>query len=185
MSEIKAISPRASYVEKEDELSIVISSATDRKKARNIGIIMSLWLIGGIAIGINYFRIEDHNTKVFILVWLAFWFYFSYVIGKAFFWQWNGKELVKVRDGKLIYKKDVSGRGFVLDYKISEMKNIRKYGEKTPGWLQTFGGDYWSVDCDSIAFDYEGKEVPLGYKLNEKEQEQILKLLKKGIAEYK
>lgn len=185
MSEIKTISPRASYVEKEDELSIVISSATDRKKARNIGIIMSLWLIGGIAIGINYFRIEDHNTKVFILVWLAFWFYFSYVIGKAFLWQWNGKELIKVRDGKLIYKKDVSGRGFVIDYKIPEMKNIRKYGEKTPGWLKTFGGDYWSVDCDSIAFDYEGKEIPLGYKLNEKEQEQILKLLKKGIAEYK
>lgn len=182
MSEIQSISPRASFVKSEKELSIVISSATDRKKARNIGIILTLWLIGGIVIGINYFRLEDKNTKMFILVWMAFWFYFSYVIGKAFMWQWNGKELIKVRDGKLIYKKDVSGRGMVIDYPLTAIKNMRKYGEKTPEWIKRFGGDYWSVDCDSIAFDYEGKEIPLGYKLNEKEQGTILKLLKERVG---
>ncbi|CAN5402477.1 hypothetical protein BH09BAC5_BH09BAC5_29530 [soil metagenome] len=178
MKEIISISPRASYKNDAEELSIVISSAVDRKKARNIGIILGLWFVGGIVIGINYFRIDDHNTKLFILVWMAFWFYFSYVIGKSFLWQWNGKELIKVRDGKLVYKKDVSGRGFVLDYEISNMKDLRPYGEKTPEWIKTFGGDYWNSDCDSIAFDYEGKEIPLGYKLNEKEQKTILKLLK-------
>ncbi len=182
MSKIKSISKRASFVENENELSIVISSALDRQKARNIGIILGLWLIGGIVIGVNYFRIDDHNTKLFILVWLAFWCYFSYVIGKAFLWQYNGKELIKVRDGKLIYKKDVSGRGFVLDYEIAEMKDLRKYGEKSPEWIKRFGGDYWSVDCDSIAFDYQGKEIPLGYKLNEFEQGEILKLLKTKIT---
>ena len=181
MSEIKSISKRASFVKNEKELSIVISSAADRSKARNIGIILTLWLIGGIVIGVNYFNIEDKNTKMFILVYLAFWFYFSYVIGKAFMWQWNGKDLIKVRDGKLIYKKDVSGRGFVIDYPLEKMKNLRKYGEKTPGWVKRIGGDYWSVDCDSIAFDYEGKEIPLCYMLDEKEQSTILKLLKEAM----
>jgi hypothetical protein len=181
MSEIQSISQRASFVKNEKELSIVISSATDRKKARNIGIILFFWLIGGILIGVNYFQLEDKNTKMFILVWMAFWFYFTYVIGKAFLWQRNGKELIKVREGKLIYKKDVSGRGVVLDYPLNEITNMRKYGEKTPEWIKRFGGDYWSVDCDSIAFDYEGKEIPLGYKLNEKEQGTILRLLKEGI----
>jgi hypothetical protein len=181
MNEIQSISKRASVVKKEDELSIVISSAENRSKAKNIGIIFALWIIGGIIIGSGYFQSDDKNTKLFILVYLAFWFYFSYVIGKAFMWQWNGKELIKVRDGKLIYKKDVGGRGFVLDYKLSEITNFRKYGEKTPGWIKTIGGDYWSVDCDSIAFDYEGKEIPLGYKLNEREQDTILKLLKERV----
>jgi hypothetical protein len=178
MSEIQSISERASFVENENELSIVISSAINRTKAKNIGIIFFLWLIGGIVIGVNYFRIEDHNTKIFILVWLAFWAYFSYVIGKAFFWQWSGKELIKIRSGKLIYKKDVNGRGWVMDYDLEKISKMRKYGEKTPGWLQKFGGDYWSVDCDSLAFDYEGKEVAIGYKLSEKESDRILKLLR-------
>jgi hypothetical protein len=183
MSEIKSISKRASFVKNEKELSIVISSATDRSKAKNLGIILALWLIGGIVIGVNYFFIEDKNTKMFILVYLAFWLYFSYVIGKAFMWQWNGKELIKIRDGKLIYKKDVSGRGMVIDYPLGEIKNFRKYGEKTPGWVKRIGGDYWSVDCDSIAFDYEEKEIPLGYMLDEKEQATILKLLKERVGD--
>ncbi|MDQ3109500.1 MAG: hypothetical protein M3R17_06355 [Bacteroidota bacterium] len=181
MSQIQSISKRASFVKNEKELSIVISSAADRSKAKNVGIILALWFTGGIFIGINYFSVDDKNMKLFILVYLAFWLYFSYIIGKAFMWQWNGKELIKIRDGKLIYKKDVSGRGFVIDYPLTEISNVRKYGEKTPGWVKSIGGDYWSVDCDSIAFDYQGKEIPLGYKLDEKEQEKVLRLLKEEI----
>ncbi len=177
MSEITSISQRASFVQNENELSIVISSAPDKSKAKNIGIILCLWIVGGILIGINYFRIEDHNTKVFILVWLAFWAYFSYVIGKAFLWQWSGKELIKIRNGKLIYKRDVKGRGWVLDYHLEKIKNMRKYGEKTPEWIKRFGGDYWMIDCDSITFGYEEKEIAFGYKLSEKETDKIIKLL--------
>ncbi|MEO5645662.1 MAG: hypothetical protein ABIQ40_10655 [Bacteroidia bacterium] len=183
MSEIQSISKRASFVKNEKELSIVISSTENRDKAKNVGIILALWLVGGIIIGISYFKSDDKDTKLFILVYLAFWFYFTYVIGKAFMWQWNGKELIKVRDGKLIYKKDVSGRGMVADYNIADVKNLRNYGEKTPGWIKKIGGDYWSVDCDSIAFDFEGKEIPLGYKLSDKEQGTILRLLKERVEE--
>ncbi len=182
MSEIQSISKRASFVKNEKELSIVISSAENRDKAKNVGIILALWLIGGVIIGYSYFDTADKNTKMFILVYLAFWFYFAYVIGKAFMWHWNGKELIKVREGKLIYKKDVSGRGMVADYPLNEIKNLRTYGEKTPGWIKTIGGDYWSVDCDSLAFDYQGKEIPLGYKLSEKEQGTVLKLLKERVG---
>lgn len=178
MNEIESISPRASVVKKEDELSIVISSALDRSKAKTIGIILALWLLGGIVIGINYFRVDDHNTKVFMLVWLGFWAYFSYIIIKAFRWQWAGKELIKIRKDKLYYKRDVNGRGLVQNYDLQEIKNLRAYGEKAPGWVKKIGGDYWSIDCDSMAFDYEEKEIPFGYKLSGKEVEKILKLMK-------
>lgn len=177
MSEINSISPRASFVQNENELSIVISAAADKTKAKNIGIILSLWIIGGILIGLNYFKVEDHNTKVFMLVWLAFWAYFSYVIAKAFLWQWSGQEILKIRNGKLFYKRDVKGRGWVLDYDLSGIKNIRKYGEKTPQWIKRLGGDYWNVDCDAIAFDSDEKEIAIGYKLSEQETDKIIKLL--------
>jgi len=178
MSEIQSISKRASVVQNENELSIVISSAVDRAKAKNIGIILALWLIGGIVIGVNYFQIEDYNTKVFILIWLAFWAYFSYVIIKSFLWQWSGKELIKIRNGKLIYKRDVNGRGWVLDYELKEISDLRLYGEITPGWIKRIGGDYWNIDCDSIAFDYEGKVIAIGYNLTDAESNRIVKIMK-------
>ena len=178
MSEITSISKRASFVKNENELSIVISSAEDRTKAKNIGIIFGLWIIGGVLIGIDYFRIEDHNTKMFILIWFAFWAYFSYVIGKSFLWQLSGKELIKIKDGKLFYKRDVKGRGWVLDFELERINNIRKYGEKTPEWLKKVGGDYWNIDCDSIAFNCEDKEIAIGFKLSEMEINKIIKLIR-------
>lgn len=182
MNEIIAISQRCSFVENEKELSIVISSAADKSKTKTVGIILVLWIIGGFLIGMNYFRMEDHQTKVFILVWMAFWAYFSYVIGKAFFWQWSGKEILKIQNGKMFYKRVFGSRGCVLDYELVKIRNMRKFGEKTPAWIKRIGGDYWNVDCDSILFEYEEKEIAFGFRLSEKETSRIINLLKNHLS---
>jgi len=178
MSDIESISDRASVKRNGENLSLVITSAPDRKKAKNIGIILGLWLIGGLIIGLNYFKVTDDNAKLMILIWLAFWLYFSYVIGKAFRWQYFGRELIQVRDGKLFYKRDVGGRGWVQEYKLSGITNLKKYEDKSPAWIKKFGGDYWSIDCDSLSFDYEEKEIAFGYRLSEKEADKIQKVLR-------
>src|ERR1700751_5429186 len=107
MSEIESLSDRASVKKNEEDMSIVIGPSPDKKKARNIGIILALWLVGGIIIGLNYFKVTDENAKLMIVIWMAFWLYFSYVIGKAFRWQYFGRDLIQVRNGKLFYKRDV------------------------------------------------------------------------------
>jgi hypothetical protein len=182
MNEIENISPRASLKRNGEDLSLVIMSSTDKSKAKYIGTIMVLWLVGGIYIGINYFRITDSNEKVMIIVWMAFWLYFSYIILKSFFWQYSGKEIIQVRNGKLFYKKDTSGRGWVQNYKLENLKNLKKYEDKSPSWSKKFGGDYWSTDCDSLSFEYEEKEIAFGYRLTEKESEKIQKILKPFFA---
>ena len=85
MSEIQSISKRSSVVQNENELSIVISSAVDRAKAKNIGIILALWLIGGIVIGVNYFQIEDYNTKNWIAAFPSVGTYQDIIQGKVKF----------------------------------------------------------------------------------------------------
>src|SRR4051812_25577826 len=113
MNEIESISNRASVKKTGEDVSIVVVSSPDKSKAKNIGIILALWLAGGVVIGWNYFRLTDEKAKLMIVVWLAFWFYFSYIIIKAFRWQFFGRELIQVRNGKLFYKRDVGGRGWV------------------------------------------------------------------------
>lgn len=82
MSRIESISPRASFTRKEDELSIVISSGADQSKAKIVGAILLLWLIGGGVVISSYFTMTDQRSKVMLLVWLAFWLYFTYVMVK-------------------------------------------------------------------------------------------------------
>jgi hypothetical protein len=179
MSDIQPISDRASFVKKDDELSIVISSSADKSKVKVIGALLALWLAGGIYIISSYFSITDQNTKIMMLVWIAFWAYFTYIMGRAFSWQWRGREIIKVREGKLFYKRDVGGRGWVENYTLAEIRELQSHKDKTPTWVQRFGGDYWSTDCDSFGFKFRDKEVAMGYRLSEKESEKILKLLKK------
>jgi hypothetical protein len=178
MSEIKAISPRASYLQKEDEKSLVISAAADKSRSNFIGAILLLWLAGGAYIIYSYFGLTDQKAKIMTLVWIAFWAYFAYIMGKAFMWQRSGREILKVKNGKLYYKHDTGGRGWVQEYPLGEIKNAKINTEKNSGLLKRLGGDYWNTDCDSIRFEYKDKEIAVGYKLNEQESARVLKLLK-------
>ncbi len=185
MSEIEFISNRASVKKEGEDLSLVISSAPDKSKAKSIGIILGLWLAGGIYIGLNYFKLQDENAKLMIVIWIAFWLYFSYVIGKAFRWQYFGRELIQIRKGKLFYKRDVGGRGIVKEYQLNGIANLKKYDDKSPAWTKKFGADYWSVDCDSLSFEYEETEIAFGFRLSEKESDKIQKLLRQYLPNRK
>lgn len=181
MSRIESISPRASFTRKEDELSIVISSGADQSKAKIVGAILLLWLIGGGVVISSYFTMTDQRSKVMLLVWLAFWLYFTYVMAKAFAWHRKGREILKVRGGKFYYKKDTNGRGWVQEYPLESIKTLQPTEDKSDTWISRFGGDYWSTDCDSLRFQSMGKEIALGFRLTEKERERITKLLRQEL----
>ena len=181
MSRIETISPRASFARKEDELRNVITSGADQSKTKIVGAILLLWLIGGGLVISSYFTLTDQRSKVMLLVWLAFWLYFTYVMGKAFNWHRRGREIIKVRNGKIYYKKDVNGRGWVNDYPLESIKTLQPTSDKSDSWIARFGGDYWSTDCDSLRFHSMGKEIAFGFRLTEKERERITKLLKQEL----
>ncbi|HTL81889.1 MAG TPA: hypothetical protein VL651_09310 [Bacteroidia bacterium] len=176
--EIKNISDRASYVEKENELSVVIIANTDKTKITNILLLLALWLAGGIVVAVNYFAVKDEKTKMIMLVWIAFWVYFDYIMLKGLLWTWKGREIFKFRDGEMFYKKDTGGRGWVNSYELEKISNVHAHEEKKPNWLKKLGTDYWSTDCDSIRFDYGDKEIAIGYRLSEKELSKMIFLLK-------
>ncbi|HEU4717885.1 MAG TPA: hypothetical protein VFU15_08620 [Bacteroidia bacterium] len=177
MSEIKNISGRASFVKTEAETSIVITSGAENGKKRITGIILLLWIIGGLYVVINLFTIKQNNTMLVVVIWVAFWIYFAYVMGKSWMWLRKGREVMKIRDGKLFYKRDVGGRGWVHEFAVDRIRNLRPAVSKNPAWLKQFGGDYWSTDCDSMVFNYDDREIAFGFRLDEKEMKKISQLI--------
>ena len=175
---MEIISERASVVKDEKSLSIVITSCTDKKKILAVQLILILWIMGGAVIVFNYKKFSADNAKVMLLVWMAFWLYFLYVMGKAWMWLRFGKEVIKVQDGKFYYKRDVRGRGWVHTFAVENIRDLFSPEDKTPSWLKTFGGDYWSIDATSIAFHADDRQFHFGFRLSEKEKEKVMKLLK-------
>ena len=174
---MEIISDRISYVQDDNGLSIVISSLADRKKARAAGIILLMWLTGGAIMVYGYPSLQEQKTKLVVIIWAAFWLYFLYVLSRLWRWKKYGHEIIKINDGKLKYKKDVKGRGWVLDFETEKVKDFRVSTSEEPGWVKRIGGEFWNTDCDSMRFNYEDREVSLGFMLSEKETGRLLEIL--------
>jgi hypothetical protein len=176
------LSDRISVVKNDAGTSIVIAAVTDKKKNRFVLLLLLLWIVGGIVMIWSFPTIAEDKTKLVVIIWLAFWAYFLYVLARLWRWKQHGFEVIKINGDVFKYKRDVKGRGWVNDYKLTDMKNVRPSGSESPNWLKNMGGDFWNTDCDSIRFDFEDKEVSLGYQLSAKEQKSLIHLLSEFIS---
>lgn len=174
---MEILSDRISVVRSDAGTSIVISSMVNRKKSRTVLVILLLWMIGGAVMIWNFPSIELDKTKIVVLIWLAFWLYFFYVLFRLYRWKQAGHEVIKIANGTLKYKKDVKGRGWVLDYELDKIKKLRASDTQSPNWVKNIGGDFWNTDCDSIRFDYEDKEISIGFQLDSAERAKLIKLI--------
>ena len=174
---MEILSERISVVRSDAGTSIVISSMVNRKKSRTVLAILLLWVVGGLVMIWNFSSIEQDNTKIIVLIWLAFWLYFLYVLFRLYRWKQFGHEVIKIVKGVLKYKKDVKGRGWVHDFELVKMKKLRASDTQNPNWLRNIGGDFWNTDCDSIRFDYEDREISLGFQLDNSERNKLIKLI--------
>lgn len=174
---MEILSDRISVMKSDAGTSIVISSMVDRKKSRVVAAILLLWLIGGIVMIWSFPSISEDRTKIIVLIWFAFWIYFLYVLFRLWRWKLHGHEVIKINDGVLKYKKDVKGRGWVLDFALDKVKSLRISDSDTPGWLKNFGGDFWNTDCDSIRLTTDDREFSFGFQLSQPERQKLLKVL--------
>ncbi|TND08396.1 MAG: hypothetical protein FD123_2192 [Bacteroidetes bacterium] len=175
---MEVISNRTSVVKNDKDLSIVISASADKRKNNLLLAWLVAWTLCGGYIIYNYFQLTDNKMKVMTLIWIAFWLYFEYTIAKAWQWKRFGKEVIKVKDGKLSMKRDIQGRGIVYSFDARHISDIRKFEDKTPGWLKKLGEEYWSIGGESLSFRHEQSEIKFGFQLSGDESGQLISLLK-------
>lgn len=175
------IGKRISIKRTENELSIVILSLTDKLKSRYLFAWLLLWSLSGIIVLSQYFIMPDQNTKTAIIVWMGFWIYFEFKILNAYFWRKSGQEKIKLRDNKLLYKRDVSGRGKIKTYETDYIKDLRIIEPKENSFSESLSSSYWVIAGEKLAFDYYGKEIKFGIQLEESEAKALLKVIKSEI----
>ncbi|MDQ3046745.1 MAG: hypothetical protein M3R27_04285 [Bacteroidota bacterium] len=175
------IGKRISVLKKEGEISIVILSTADKKKKLMLMIWFLLWTISGIIIFVQFFLIKEEQTRIALLVWLGFWSYFEYMTFKAVMWRNSGVEKIKLRENKLFYKRDISGRGKIHVYELDFIKDLRLSEPKKNSFVEDLNNSYWVIAGEKILFDYYGKEVKIGIQLDEAESKSLFKILEREI----
>jgi hypothetical protein len=172
------IGKRISYVNKEDELSIVISAYAEKSKTNLMIAWFLAWTLGGIAMIVYLLTVKDTQVKTMVLVWLGFWFYFEYKVWKAITWRKFGKEVIKISQEHFFYKRDNRGQGKVKDYTKDLIQDLGKPASKQNEMISTFLNSYWVIAGESLAFKYLGKEILFGMNLNDKDTAALMKLIR-------
>lgn len=181
---MKWIGERISFLEDKEKATFVIyPSATSLVKAL-IGAWFAMWLVIGIST-ILYslkFKLSDQEN-IIVVVFLVFWAYYAYKVGKSYFWLMWGKELIKVNETSVIYKRSIKKYGKATPYYLENIKKMRMHQPKENSLQSVWEGSPWVSGGERIEFDYMGKTIRLGRKLNEKDGKLFFNVLTKKIEE--
>jgi len=178
---MKWIGDRVSFVEQKNLTTLVIYPEKTTWKSMLLYAWFSMWTSIGVFVVFELFNNYKREEKLMLLVFLAFWLYFFIRIGKAVLWQAKGKELLKLNDQALIIKKSVFGYGKAQEYFFENIKKIKIYESKTNSFEEFFQNSYFVVGGERIIFEYKGKEIKFGRKLNEKDTKLLFQLIARDI----
>lgn len=175
---MKVIGDRVSILEKDDVFSLVILPTTDKKKLALMFFWLLAWSVCGVIVFVNLFKIQGRDAKLFIIVYLTFWFYYEFKIARAFIWKRFGKEKLWIKKGILYYQREVQSRGKIQEYNLDLVSDL-KLSETGTGFAESLSNSFWVKGNERIEFQSQSKTVRFGLQLSDEEAEKILKEIRK------
>ncbi len=192
----KWIGDRISYIDERQHCTIVIHPK--RKKWKES--ILFAWLIGYTLVGVYmiyllFFGMDTidnsqlegdpqeilRNQQLYLTIFIAFWLYFEYKVVRGFLWLISGKELIKISKDELIVKESIFTYGKSHRYFSSNLKSFEMIEQKTFSFGFDYENAFWRKGTNSLIFDINGKSVGFAKKIDEKEANLLMRLIKDRI----
>ncbi|MFN5444903.1 MAG: hypothetical protein ACK48V_11835 [Crocinitomicaceae bacterium] len=182
---MKWIGERISFIEQPKKLTVVINPEDKFFQKGLMGAWFAMWLtIGGVMIwSLNTFGLNQQE-KLIVVVFLCFWAYYAFKVGKALFWLIWGKELIKIEPDGFIYKKSIKGFGKSSTYFLENIERVEVLFPKENSIQAVWENSPWIQNAERIQFQYISKNIRFARKLNEKDANLLFKLITKKIEEY-
>lgn len=180
-SKIELIGKRISVLKSDDLYSFVIIPSDSKTKVYLLFGWLFLWTVSGVVVAANYFTMPNANMKLVIIMWLAFWAYFEFKIGKAFLFRRFGKEKIWVKGGKLFYWRDIADRGKKLEFDKELIKDFELIQKNKKDFFGSMNESFWVIGGESIIFNYGAKPYRLGIQLPEEDAKELLRQMKHAL----
>ncbi len=177
---MKWIGKRISFVDDKDKATIVVYPQDISWLKAVMGAWVGMWLAIGATVIWSFFTFElSQQETIILIVFLTFWAYYAFRVTKSFFWLMWGKELIKIDEVSLTYKRSIRGYGKAVPYYLENISKIRVFQPKERSIQSAWEKSPWIKGGERIEFDYMGKVIRFGYKLEEKETKQLFKFITK------
>lgn len=179
---MKWIGERISFVDGKDKTTIVIEPKDVGWIRGAMGAWVFMWYTIGWAVGWAYFNQDLSQQEIIIVfVFAVFWVYYAVRVTKSWFWIMWGKELIKIDEVSLSYKRSVRNYGKAHVYFLENITKMRMSHPKENSIQAAWEKSPWIVGGERLEFDYMGKVIKFGRKLNEKDAELLFKFITKRV----
>ena len=181
---MKWIGERISFVEDKEKATFVIYPTKQPVVNGLMGAWFAMWIVIGITTlwSFSVFQYNDQEN-IILFVFMIFWFYYAVKVARSFFWLLWGKELIKVNEAALFYKKSIKNYGKSTPYYLENIKKIQTYQPKPNSFQAVWEASPWVRGGERIEFEYLGKTVRFARKLNERDTKLFFNLITKKIDE--
>ncbi|MDA7835921.1 hypothetical protein N9A49_00790 [Salibacteraceae bacterium] len=166
----------------ETEEGTVISILPETKPWQTfvLGAWAVVWLFCGAFVMLGGYKELEGDGRIFILVFLAFWAYFLFYAARSLVWNNVGTEFIRITAESMDYKRSWNDYGKVRSYDLSTIKNLGMVNYDDKPFAKTYNAAFWTMGGEMIGFEYIGRKIAFGFKLEEKETKKIIKLIEKA-----
>ncbi|TNE52698.1 MAG: hypothetical protein EP338_14490 [Bacteroidetes bacterium] len=178
---MKWIGERTSFVDHKNKTTIII-------KPENVGwqkAMMGAWFLMWLVIGaIMFWSLSLEMTQkesIVVFVFLTFWAYYAYRVGRQFFWLLWGSENIKINETALVIKNSLGNYGKAVPYYLENIRKIRIQEPKQSSIQSVWEASPWIRGGERIEFDYMGKVIRFGRKLDPKDVKILFQLVTKRV----
>ncbi|HOZ87484.1 MAG TPA: hypothetical protein PL029_06990 [Bacteroidia bacterium] len=171
---MKVIGKRISILKKDKLLSIVILPTDDNRKLVMMFFWLLAWTVCGLIVLLNYFRMQDAGSKLFIIIYLAFWAYFEFSILRAFIWKKFGREKLWIQDNVLRYQREVNKKGKIREFNLDLISRFRIIELSKTKLADTINQSFWVKGGERLEFDAQSRLIRLGMQLSDEEARLVL-----------
>jgi len=193
---MKWIGRRISFVDHEAKTTIIITPDTPGIFKGLIGAWVFMW--GAVGAYLIWYLIESYGKtkltakqlstlqqeQIIIVVFLVFWIYYFVRIGRVFLWLNWGREYIKIDKIALTLKPSIGKYGRAKEYFIENISKISVFTPEKNSLQAAWENSPWIRGGERVEFEYFGKRVRFGRKLEEQDAKQLFQLVTKKIDEH-
>ena len=149
-----------------------------------MGAWVAMWFTIGATVIWSYFTFTlTEQEQIIIYIFMAFWAYYALKVTRSFFWLLWGRELLKLDETGLFYKRSIKSYGKSSQYFYENIAKMEVYQPKEKSMQAIMEQSPWVKGGERIDFQHFGKTIRFGRKLNPKDTELLFKLITKRIEE--
>ena len=161
---------------------VVIAIIPDTKAWQKaaLAIWSGVWTFTGVIGMVGMLKEASQEAMTFLLVFFAFWAYFLFYALRSLIWHRVGAEYIRISDENMDYKRSWGSYGTVRSYDLATMKNLGTVNYEDKKFARSYSQAFWTIGGEMIGFDYLGRKVALGFKLDEGQAKDLVRRIEKS-----